>query len=178
MSPLTPTPKQLPHSPPPPNKDDQNLKEVRSLTEEDRVTPLSLLTFPFLRCRYLPPFSAASVRTLSVLFLFPLSSSSICLHLSVFCLHFRLHWTPNMFSVAPLSFLLSVPPTEIIYLSPHKLFLPLICVTSAIFYPYTPTHPLPLYITPLYFYIYIYLSLLTHFISPLALTHSLSLYIF
>ena len=61
-------------------------------------------------------------------------------------------------------------------MSPQHLFLPLICVTSAIFNPYTPTQLL--YLTPIYFiYLSIYLYPLTHFLSPLYFTHSLSLYI-
>ena len=62
--------------------------------------------------------------------------------MSVFLQNFHPCQTPCVLSVAPLPVLLSVPPAAIISPSPHHLFFPSICATSAIFYPYTPTHPL------------------------------------
>ena len=68
------------------------------------------------------------------------------------------------------------PRTAIISLLHHHICLPLIQATPKICYPYTPTHPLPLNLTPIYLYLSIYLFPLTHFISPISLNHSLSLY--
>ena len=70
--------------------------------------------------------------------------------------------------------LLSGPTIAIISLLPQHIFLPLIPITSVIFYPYTPTNP-PLSISIIC--VYIYLSLITHILSPLSHTHFLSPYI-
>ena len=125
----------------------------------------------------MPPFSAASVCPLSASFPLSFSSSSARLCLSVFCRHFHPCQTPRVFSVAPLAVLLSGPPAAIISPSPQHLFLPSIRATSVIFYPYTPTPFLSISLLYISIYLSIYLSSLTHFLSTLSLTHSLSLYI-
>ena len=78
-------------------------------------------------------------------------------------------------SVCPLS---NSFPSSLYLVEPLAFSLsPRYLATSAIFYPYTLTHHLPLYLTPRYLYIYIYLSPLTQFLSLLSHTHYLSLYI-
>ena len=162
------TPKLLPPAPSPPNKDNWDTKEDKSLTEDDGVTPLYRST---------PLLSTASVCPLSVLFPSALSSSSTRLHLSIFFRHFHPHQTPRVFLIALLYVLLSGLTDVIIYMSPHHIFLPLIRSTSAIFYSYTPTHPLPLYFTHIYFYLYIYLLSLTFSLFSLSLTLCLSIFL-
>ena len=120
------------------------------------------------------PFSATSILPLYASFLLPFLSSSACLRLIVFCRHIHPRQTPRVLSVTMLSILLSGPPTAIISTLPHNLFHPSIRATSTIFYPYTPTHPLPLYITPLYFYLSIYPYIFSHSLSIPYLSHSLS----
>ena len=84
---------------------------------------------------------------------------------------------PSRLSATPLSVLLSGPPAAIISPPPQHIFFPSISYTSKIFYPYTPTHPLNIYLTPLYFYLSIYLLLLTFSLLSLSLTLCLSLFL-
>ena len=124
----------------------------------DRYLPL--LSVPY------PPCSCFRCRLLA------------CLHLPVFCRQFHPRRTPCVFSVAPLYVLLSCRPVAVISTLPHILFLHSICATSAILYPYTPTYPLPLFFAPLYFYIYIYISPHSIYLSSLSHSLSVSLYLF
>ena len=164
MPPPTPTPKLLPPATRPPDEDDWDAKEYRYLMEDEGVTPLSLSMSPFI-FRRSPPLPFVPYPPHSCHHCRPLAR--LCL--SVICRHFHTCQNPRIFSIAPLPVLLSGPPSAIIYLSPNHLFLPSIHTTSAIFYPYTPTHPLPLYPTPIYFY----LSILSHSLSLSSLYHSL-----
>ena len=79
---------------------------------------------------------------------------------------------PLAFSPLPryLSSCTTRPPDAIISPSPQHLCLPLIRATSAICYPYNPNHPLPLNLTPLYFY----LSISSHSLSLSSISNSLS----
>ena len=138
--PLPPTlmPKLLLPDPLPPNKYKWYVKEDGYLMEDDEVTLLSLSAPPFSHCSSLPILSVP----------YPHISCNYCrplarLSLSVLFCHFHPCLTPRVFSVSPLSILFSVLPAAIISLSPQHIFLPSIRATSAIFYPYTHTHPPP-----------------------------------
>ena len=121
----------------------------------------------------LPPFPRNICLPLSPSLLLLSSSTRLCL--SILCHHFNTHQTPRVSSTDPISVLFSSPDATIIYPSPQNICLPSIQTTSKICYNYTPTHLLPIYITPLYLYLSISLSHITHFISLLSITKSLSL---
>ena len=125
---------------------------------------LSLLTSPFSHCRSTPLLPVP----------YPPCYHRCCPTLELVCFHPRK--TPHILSVSPLSVLLSGPPASIISPSIQYLFLPSINATFAIFYPYNYTHPLPLYLTHLYFYLSIYFLSLT--LSILSLSLNIFHYIF
>ena len=93
----------------------------------------------YLPCLYPPPLSPSSQNICRPPSPSLLSSYSARLNLSVFYHYLHTCQTPRVFSSAPLCIILSGPPVTIIYLSPQNLYLPLICVTSVIIYPYPPT---------------------------------------
>ena len=86
---------------------------------------------------------------------------------------------PLDFLCCPLYVLLSSLPAAIISSSTQHIFLPLIHSTFAIFIPTPPPTP-SLSISLLYISIYLSINLspITHFLSPLSHTRSLSLYIY
>ena len=143
------------------------------MTEDNGGTPLSISISIFLCCRSPPLYYVP----------YPPRSHCRCrplvpLRISVFCRHLHTCQAPCIFTISLLPILLSGTPAAIISPSTQHILLPLICANSTISYPYTPTHPLPLYLTPLYLCLSTYIYPLTHFISPLSLTHSLYLYIY
>ena len=113
--PLTLIPKPLPLAPRPPNKDKWDAKKNVSLTRDDRVNLLSLLTQLFLFCRS-PPLPSVPYLPFSRPRSCPLARVYVCLYSATTSIFIK----PLLFSLLPF------------YLSfyPSRMTPPYICHTS------------------------------------------------